>query len=200
MSFKDHAFRLRETAILDATTDALAQRGFDQLTMDDIAVRVGISKPSLYKHFKSREDLVAATMTRLLVQAQHTLNTLQPDLSAYGQLSALLAWAIDVRLEGGLPFLPSTHATIRDMLMRNSDYMAAMTPLNLRILQLIQEAKAAGDLSPALPDMVILFSYYARTCDPTVEFLQTFSDLSQEDIRQHMLAVCFQGLSGNAEH
>ncbi|NNM51783.1 MAG: TetR/AcrR family transcriptional regulator [Pseudomonadales bacterium] len=196
MNFKDRAFCLREAAILDATTETLAQRGFDQLTMDDIAVRVGISKPSLYKHFKSREDLVAATMTRLLHRAQDTLNALQPDLSAYQQLTALLTWAIDVRLAGGLPFLPSTNANIRDMLMRNADYMSAITLLNLRIMQLVQQAKAAGDLNPELPDTVILFSYYARTCDPTVEFLQTFSDLSPENIRQHMLDVCFQGLSG----
>jgi len=28
------------------------------MTMDDVAGAIGISKPSLYKHFKSKEELV----------------------------------------------------------------------------------------------------------------------------------------------
>jgi AcrR family transcriptional regulator len=35
----------------------LASKGFDLMTMDDVAGEAGISKPSLYKHFKSKEDL-----------------------------------------------------------------------------------------------------------------------------------------------
>ena len=51
-SFKDQAFKLRENAILDATTAVLGSKGYDLMTMDDVAGAVGISKPSLYKHFK----------------------------------------------------------------------------------------------------------------------------------------------------
>ena len=54
LSFKDQAFKLREDSILDATTGILATKGFDLMTMDDVANLIGISKPSLYKHFKSK--------------------------------------------------------------------------------------------------------------------------------------------------
>ncbi|WP_307838917.1 helix-turn-helix domain-containing protein [Deefgea sp. CFH1-16] len=54
LSFKDQAFKLRENAILDATTAILGTKGYDLMTMDDVANAVGISKPSLYKHFKSK--------------------------------------------------------------------------------------------------------------------------------------------------
>ena len=66
LSFKDQAFKLREDAILDAATRTLAAKGFDLMTMDDVAAEVGISKPSLYKHFKSKEDLVGEVMVRLV--------------------------------------------------------------------------------------------------------------------------------------
>jgi AcrR family transcriptional regulator len=65
-SFKDQAFKLRENAILDATTSVLGSKGYDLMTMDDVAGAVGISKPSLYKHFKSKEELVGEAMIRLL--------------------------------------------------------------------------------------------------------------------------------------
>jgi len=55
-SFKDQAFKLRENAILDAATAVLGSKGYDLMTMDDVAGAVGISKPSLYKHFKSRRS------------------------------------------------------------------------------------------------------------------------------------------------
>ena len=64
--FKDQAFQLREEAVLDAATSILASKGFDLMTMDDVAVAVGISKPSLYKHFKSKEELVGEALIRLI--------------------------------------------------------------------------------------------------------------------------------------
>ena len=76
LSFKDQAFRLREDAILDACTRILVSKGFDLMTMDDVANEVGISKPSLYKHFKSKDDLACEAMVRLLDGAQEFLDQL----------------------------------------------------------------------------------------------------------------------------
>ncbi|MFZ6749394.1 TetR/AcrR family transcriptional regulator [Undibacterium sp. Ren11W] len=194
LSFKDQAFKLREDSILDATTGILATKGFDLMTMDDVANLIGISKPSLYKHFKSKEDLVGSTMLRLLDAAMLQLEQLPASLSAQQKLSALLEWALRVRLEGGLPFLPATSAHVREMLMRNLKYVGKVIKLNSQLEKLVQQAQKAGDLNPDLPSDVILYSYYARTCDPAVEYLQRFSKMKPDDIVRHMLQVCFTGL------
>ncbi|MCX7217467.1 MAG: TetR/AcrR family transcriptional regulator [Burkholderiales bacterium] len=194
LSFKDQAFKLREDSILDATTGILATKGFDLMTMDDVANLIGISKPSLYKHFKSKEDLVGSTMLRLLDAATQQLEQLPASLSAQAKLAALLEWALRVRLEGGLPFLPSTSAHVREMLMRNLKYVGKVIKLNSQLEKLVQQAQKAGDLNPDLPSDVILYSYYARTCDPAVEYLQRFSKMKPDDIVRHMLQVCFAGL------
>ncbi|TXI85564.1 MAG: TetR/AcrR family transcriptional regulator, partial [Cupriavidus sp.] len=172
LSFKDQAFQLREDAILDAATRILASKGFDLMTMDDVATEVGISKPSLYKHFKSKDDLVAAAMIRLIDGALTFLDGLPDDLDAVGRLRALLEWALRVRLAGGLPFLPSTSPSVRDMLTRNLGYVARVLKLNGQLKGLVARAKKAGQLDASLPDDVILFSYYSRTCDPAVEYLR----------------------------
>lgn len=194
LSFKDQAFKLREDSILDATTGILATKGFDLMTMDDVANLIGISKPSLYKHFKSKEDLVGSTMVRLLDGASAQLDQLPESFSAKEKLSALLEWALRVRLEGGMPFLPSTSAHVREMLMRNLKYVGKVLKLNARIEKLVQLAQKKGELNPDMPTDVILYSYYARTCDPAVEYLQRFSKMSKDDIVKHMLQVCFDGL------
>lgn len=194
LSFKDQAFRLREDAILDATTQLFASKGFDLMTMDDVALAVGISKPSLYKHFKSKEELAGAAMLRLLQDAQAFLDGLDAALSPLQQLSALLEWAMRVRLDGGLPFLPSTSAHVRDMLTRNLRYVTAALQLNMRLKKIVQAGKKAGQLRHDLPDDVILYSYYARTCDPAVEYLRLYAKMPDEDIIGHMLSVCFEGI------
>ena len=192
-SFKDQAFKLRESAILDATTAVLSAKGYDLMTMDDVAGAVGVSKPSLYKHFKSKEDLVGEAMVRLLDGAIEQINAMDASLNPKDRLAALLEWALRVRLSGGLPFLPSTNAHVRDMLMRNFKYMTRVLKLNRTLKNYVQQAQREGLLNPRLPADVILYSYYARTCDPSVEFLQKFSKMSDDDIVEHMLQVSFEG-------
>ncbi|WP_027467897.1 TetR/AcrR family transcriptional regulator [Deefgea rivuli] len=194
ISFKDQAFKLRENAILDATTAVLSSKGFDLMTMDDIAGVVGISKPSLYKHFKSKEDLVGEALIRLIDGAIEYMAQLDDALSPIGKLSALLEWALRVRLAGGMPFLPSTSPQVREMLMRNMRYVLKVMKLNGQLEKLVAAAQKTGDLNPDLPSDVILFSYYSRTCDPAAEFLQKFSKMSTEDIVTHMLKVAFNGI------
>ncbi len=194
LSFKDQAFKLREDAILDAATRTLASKGFDLMTMDDVALEVGISKPSLYKHFKSKEDLAGAAMVRLLDGAQDFLDARLQNEPPLAQLSALLEWAMRVRLGGGLPFLPSASPQVREMLTRNLRYVAAVIKLNSQLKKRVQAAKKAGQLRSDLPDDVVLFSYYARTCDPAVEYLRLYTKMDTEAIVAHMLSVCFEGL------
>lgn len=194
LSFKDQAFQLREDAILDAATRILAGKGFDLMTMDDVAGDVGISKPSLYKHFKSKDELVGAAMIRLIDGALVFLDALPQELTALKRLRSMLEWALNVRLKGGLPFLPSTSPQVRDMLTRNLRYVTRVVKLNGILKGLVVEAKSAGDLDSNLPDEVILFSYYARTCDPAIEYLRIYAKMDDQAIVSHMLDVCFHGI------
>lgn len=194
LNFKDQAFQLRENVILDATTNVLASKGFDLMTMDDVANLIGLSKPSLYKHFKSKEELVGAAMIRLIEGASLQLEQFHAEMSAKEKLSALLEWALRVRLEGGLPFLPSTSAAVREMLTRNLKYVGKVLKLNSQLEKLVTQAQKKGDLSSDLPCDVILYSYYARTCDPAVDYLKRFSKMSNDEIVGSMLRVCFDGV------
>ena len=195
LSFKDQAYKLRENAILDAATSVLGSKGYDLMTMDDVAGAVGISKPSLYKHFKSKEELIGETMIRLVDGAIDQLAQLEPIPSPRGKLEAMLEWALRVRLEGGLPFLPSTSAHVREMLMRNVKYVMRVLKLNGQLEKLVKDAQKDGEIDAALPSDVVLYSYYARTCDPAVDYLQKFSKMSSDEIVKYMLHVAFNGFT-----
>ena len=43
----------RESAIIETVNRLLAEKGFEAMTVDEVAAEVGIAKASLYKHFSS---------------------------------------------------------------------------------------------------------------------------------------------------
>ncbi len=50
----------REEQLLEVAQAVFAERGFRSPSMDEIAVRAGVTKPVLYDHFGSKDGLIAA--------------------------------------------------------------------------------------------------------------------------------------------
>ncbi|GAA4550094.1 helix-turn-helix domain-containing protein [Pseudonocardia xishanensis] len=51
--------------ILDAAVEVLTLSGFDAASLSEVAARAGVSRPTVYRHFGSREQLVSAALLRL---------------------------------------------------------------------------------------------------------------------------------------
>ena len=199
ISYKEQTFKLREDAILDAAHRLLARKGFDLMTMDEVAAEVGIAKPSLYKHFVSKEQLVGAAMIRLIDGAIDFVEQLPTAQSPLEKMKQVLGWALRVRLGGGLPYLPATSPQVREMLTKNMGYVVKVMTLNGMLSDIVERAKKLGELRSDLPDDVILFSFYARSCDPAVEYLKLYSKLDNDAIIEHMISGCFDGLANPAK-
>lgn len=56
-SYKNKIKRQREHDIVLAAANLIAQKGYANFSMDELADEVGVSKPTLYQHFNSKEDL-----------------------------------------------------------------------------------------------------------------------------------------------
>ncbi|MCE3552204.1 TetR/AcrR family transcriptional regulator [Pseudonocardia sp. RS11V-5] len=56
------------TRILDAAVECLAATGFDGTSLSAVAGRAGVSRPTVYRHFGSREQLVESALLRLSEQ------------------------------------------------------------------------------------------------------------------------------------
>lgn len=53
-------------AILDATDDFLSSHGYKKMTIDNLALQVGIGKGSVYLHFKSKEEIALSHIDRII--------------------------------------------------------------------------------------------------------------------------------------
>ncbi|TFZ01859.1 TetR/AcrR family transcriptional regulator [Ramlibacter humi] len=194
-SFKEQMLAAREEAIIQNVNRLLAEKGFDAMTVDEVAAAVGIAKASLYKHFQSKEDLAAAAMVRVMTRAQEFLDGIDAALPPLDKLKAVVRWMLQAQLAGQMPSLPSQNSSLRSALMGHRGYIDALVRVSDRLGEWIEAAQRAGALNASLPPLGVLYTLYARACDPVVEFLKGAGQHTDEQIVALVLTTCFDGLS-----
>lgn len=198
VSFRDQVLHAREEAILASVNRLLAEKGFDAMTVDEVATDVGIAKASLYKHFSSKEDLAAAAMIRVLDLALAQLEMLHSNSTAapLDQLKAVARWTMQVQLAGAMPSLPAQNSALRAALMADAVYIDRLMQVSEQLGTWITAAQASGALSAALPSEVVLYTLFARACDPVLGLLKAGGNYRDEQIIEMLLSTCFEGLTG----
>ena len=73
----------RKEEIVLVTLELAARKGLANVSMSMIADKIGIKKPSLYKHFGSKEEIVEAMYEYLRRQAKETANIKPIDYSTF---------------------------------------------------------------------------------------------------------------------
>ena len=195
VSFKEQMLQAREDAIIQVVNRLLAEKGFEAMTVDEVAAAVGIAKASLYKHFPSKEDLAAAAMVSVMRRAQDFIATLPVDAAALANLRAVVRWTMEVKLAGEMPSLPSQNSKLRAALMANRDYMDGLMEVSDALGAWIEVAQAQGAINASIPAIAILYTVYARACDPVLEFLKMGGQHSDEQIIELVMSTCFDGLN-----
>lgn len=195
VSFKAQMLQAREEAIIQTVNHLLASKGFEAMTVDEVAADVGIAKASLYKHFSSKEDLAAAAMVSVMRRAQAFLDSLPTDAAPMNNLRAVVAWTMALKLAGEMPSLPGQNSSLRAALIGNKDYMDGLIEVSDRLGDWIEAAQAQGSLNPKLPAIAVLYTLYARACDPVLEFLKMNELHSAEEIVSLVMSTCFEGLN-----
>jgi AcrR family transcriptional regulator len=91
--------------ILDAAYGLFWRQGFLRVSMDEIAVRAGLTKRTLYQHFHSKDDLMAAALAHSSELAMQRLrafpNPARTDELVDAYFRQLSDWAAAPRWSGG---------------------------------------------------------------------------------------------------
>ncbi|MBX3603694.1 MAG: TetR/AcrR family transcriptional regulator [Piscinibacter sp.] len=200
LPFRQQVLKAREDAIVASVNRLLAEKGFDLMTVDEVAADVGIAKASLYKHFTSKEELAAAAMVRVLERALAFLDGLRSDVQAspLEQLKAVARWAMQVQLAGEMPSLPSQNSSLRAVLVTHKVYLDRLMEVSDRLGAWITAAQQRGEIDPALPGELVLYTLFARACDPVLGLLKLGGQYNDERIIELLLATCFDGLRSRA--
>ena len=196
LTFKQRMMLERESLIIETVNHLLATKGYDAMTVDEIADTVGIAKASLYRHFPSKEALGMAALVDIMHKALEVINQLYAtDQAAIDKLKALTQWAMRLKLAQKMPNLPSENSQLRELLIANDDYTNNLVMLSDSIGEWIEQAQAEGKLQSNLPGLAILYTLYARACDPVLGFLRSSQLYDDDEIIAIVTRTCFEGLT-----
>jgi len=90
--------------ILDAAYGLFWRQGFLRVSMDDVASRARLTKRTLYQHFRSKDDLMAAALahsSELAIQRLKFRRPSQPDALIDSFFGELAEWAAKPKWSGG---------------------------------------------------------------------------------------------------
>ena len=196
LTFKQRMMLERESLIIETVNHLLATKGYDAMTVDEIADTVGIAKASLYRHFPSKEALGMAALVDIMHKALEIINQLNAtDQTAIDKLKALTQWAMRLKLAQKMPNLPSENSQLRELLIANDDYTNNLVMLSDSIGEWIEQAQAEGKLQTNIPGLAILYTLYARACDPVLGFLRSSQLYDDDEIIAIVTRTCFEGLT-----
>jgi AcrR family transcriptional regulator len=116
----------RRRQILEAAARLFVARGFRGASIDELGAAVGVSGPALYRHFRSKESLLAALLVGVsedLVAGARELARIEP---AEGALDGLIAFHVRFALD---------HPDLIILQSRDLDCLAAAERDQVRSLQ-----------------------------------------------------------------
>ena len=194
--YREKVLRFREDAIVEAVNRLLAIKGYDLMTVDEVAAEAGIAKASLYKHFTSKEELAGAAMVRVFDRAIAQADLLQRDLTltAVKRIEAVVRWTLQVQMADEMPTLPAQNMKLVASLQANRSYMDRLFALSDTLGGWITQAQADGQLNPQLPPELMLYTLFARACDPVLGVLKSSGAHTNEQIVEWLVTTTLEGI------
>ena len=143
----------RQLEIINAAGKILSSEGLGGLTIKNIAAEMQFSESAIYRHFKSKEEIILAMLNFLAVDMQERCQRfLIKDTSAQLQLEALFEHQI--KHFKAYPYFVSV--VFSDGLLEESDRInhAVKKVMNVKyqlLLPSIEKGQAAGEITNEIP-------------------------------------------------
>jgi AcrR family transcriptional regulator len=179
-------------SVLEAASNLFAEKGFHETSTDELASRLGISKPTLYKYGSSKAAILQAIVRRNHKRALEEANRIAagkaPPLDQLHELFRFHThFAIEHRHEVRIIDGERHRLTDRDEIDRLAgEYLAY-------IKSQITAAQKVGDLRDDIPLELFARSFIALALGPGKWFVEKKKGLSEEDVIQANWSLFMHG-------
>lgn len=142
----------RERQLLDIGERAFAERGYNGVSMEEIASEAGITKPLIYDYFGSKEGFLVAGIQRAYERAIERVEGAAaaggpPDELLWRMNLAVFAWLEDYREL--MPLVYGSQALGGSIAVEGAKARGGVVALVARILgELIPDPAVAGEVEP----------------------------------------------------
>ncbi|GAB3465941.1 TetR/AcrR family transcriptional regulator [Actinophytocola sediminis] len=183
----------RERQMIAVAEEIFAERGYQASSMDEIAERVGVSKPMLYEYFGSKEGLLVACIR----QARAEL--LSMTMAAVDGVTS----AQDALHRGLVAFFHFIDSHRRSWaLLRQEAAVAGQTAMDeveaVRQQQTEVNATLFGSYLPAVPprELEAYAEIVVGACERLAQWYVTREDVTAEDAAELIMRMVWHGLAG----
>lgn len=163
-SLKERQRQERQQLILQAAAEVLVERGYDAMSMEEVANRVGISRAAIYLHFPGKDELVYALLEYGVKSSTERLDTLlaQPG-SPREKVRAIIERTCDAMsqpLHQVFSTIMQSPTFMNNFVGKRADMRELWRPTMQRFAALLDEGKRTGEFDPEMPTplMVSLLS------------------------------------------
>ena len=183
----------RDEAILQAAFAIMAAEGYEALTMEGLAERVGISRQTLYHHFASKEDIALRALLTLMEQGMRSMKAIDPALPPSERLERVARWMLEMR------FSPAPAAFVRARpalvpVRAHPDYRRAFEQRAEALQEIVEAAQAGGEIRADTPSRLVVQMLLGLICEGQYEDLIATGTTSAEEVTQHIVDVFFAGV------
>ncbi len=194
-ALREHKRSLREEAIIAVTQQLVAARGFTAMTMDDVANEAGISKATLYQHFKSKEELAIAVVTHAMDELDRFVESLNPSLSPLDRLNEAIRFMLAYRFGDSSFDFHDTEASLPMLVIRSTSYLQHERRFVARLVGLLEPVKAEGIIPPHVSTELLARMLFSWLKDITYKDLLRDGRCTLDEMR-HALTWMLTGGHG----
>jgi AcrR family transcriptional regulator len=161
ISLRERRRQMLYDEILTAVGELLEEKGYGAMSMDELAARVGISKPTLYSIFPTKEDLLVKAVIQGMDRVAAIIEADQTPRSPLLRLTFVLRTVIQMQIsKGALKPRPLSHEIFQLVCMRE-EIVGRMRTNEAALAEIIQQGIACGEINPALDPVLILRAFFA---------------------------------------
>jgi TetR/AcrR family fatty acid metabolism transcriptional regulator len=184
-----------QTAIVQCAAEIFSQREFHEVLTDDIARRLGIGKGTIYRYFKSKEELYLAAITEGLNGLYAAVTTvLQQDAPLETTIEAVVRTMIAYFWRQRDFFVLVHRIEPKLKAQERADWQNRRNEVVNMVRRVLEQALARGEIGPLDTRLAVevLFSMIRAAC-----LYRSESDRPEELTRQ-VTSFFLRGLIGGA--
>ncbi len=174
--------------ILDFCATAFNEKSFGKVSMEEISRELKISKKTIYKYFKSKEDILQAMITTQLEKLE---NKLKKSIRNEGQIELFAIMA-----DSFIDFLSRISPALQREISEDFPHFTEQINLGEKnvyhknLVWIAKELRSKGTISYAIPTRELSLGFF--------EMVRGLKDLPEEN-RNYMISVFVKGLRNTEE-
>lgn len=191
--------RRREEAILDAAHTLMLEKGYAAMTMDDLAARAGITKPTLYRYFSSKETIAVQALVRLIRRGREYLSQIDAKLPAMERIQQTIRWVLHARYVEGHGMFGAAREGLNPIIRHHPDYQNEVHLLLEIFTDMIEDGKREGSVAPDLVARAAAQVVFSIVRDWEYDYLLLSGHWPREPFLDTLAVILINGLRNQPE-